>query len=47
MKESFGNWFKKACEAAEVKAAHGLRNVSATRAAEAGAAEAELNAMFC
>jgi integrase len=49
-KESFGNWFKRACTEAGVnddgKAAHGLRKVSATRAAEAGATEAELNAMF-
>lgn len=49
-KASFGNWFKKACKAAGVdepgKAAHGLRKVAATRAAEAGATEAELNAMF-
>lgn len=50
VKESFGTWFKKACKAAGVdedgKAAHGLRKVAATRAAEAGATEAELNAMF-
>jgi integrase len=50
VKESFGNWFKKACKAAGVnddgKASHGLRKVAATRAAEAGATEAELNAMF-
>lgn len=50
VKESFGTWFKNACKAAGVdgdgKAAHGLRKVAATRAAEAGATEAELNAMF-
>ena len=49
-KESFGNWFKRACTEAGIKedgkAAHGLRKVAATRAAEAGATEAELNAMF-
>lgn len=49
-KESFGNWFKEACKAAGIdedgKAAHGLRKVAAMRAAEAGATEAELNAMF-
>lgn len=50
VKESFGTWFKNACKAAGVdddgKAAHGLRKVAASRAAEAGATEAELNAMF-
>lgn len=50
VKESFGTWFKLACKGAGVdddgKAAHGLRKVAATRAAEAGATEAELNAMF-
>ncbi|MEN6302238.1 MAG: tyrosine-type recombinase/integrase [Armatimonadia bacterium] len=50
VKESFGNWFKAACRAAGIaedgKAAHGLRKVAASRAAEAGATEAELNAMF-
>lgn len=50
VKESFGNWFKEACKEAGVrdggKAAHGLRKVAASRAAEAGATEAELNAMF-
>lgn len=49
-KESFGNLFKDACTAAGVvtkkKAAHGLRKVGATRAAENGATEAELNAIF-
>lgn len=50
VKESFGTWFKAACKAAGIddagKASHGLRKVAATRAAEAGATEAELNAMF-
>lgn len=49
-KESFGNLFKKACKAAGVdakkKAAHGLRKAGATRAAENGATESELNAIF-
>jgi integrase len=46
-KESFGNWFRWACEAAKVPgAAHGLRKAGATRAAEAGATTAQLKAMF-
>jgi site-specific recombinase XerD len=49
-KESFGNMFKDACRAAGVvenkKAAHGLRKVGATRAAENGATVAELEAIF-
>lgn len=46
-KESFGNAFRKACNAAGVKkSAHGLRKIAATRAAEAGATVAELEAMF-
>jgi integrase len=49
-KESFGNAFKAACRAAGVnekgKAAHGLRKVGATRAAENGATVAELEALF-
>lgn len=49
-RESFGNWFKKACKAAGVdesgKAAHGLRKIAAVRCAENGATELELNAMF-
>lgn len=49
-KESFGNAFKEACRAAGVnenkKAAHGLRKVGATRAAENGATVAELEALF-
>lgn len=49
-KESFGNAFKDACKEAGVnapkKAAHGLRKVAATRAAENGATEFELMAIF-
>ena len=46
-KESFGNWFRDACKAAGVPgAAHGLRKAGATRAAEAGATERELMAIF-
>jgi integrase len=49
-KESFGNAFKDACRAAGIndagKAAHGLRKVGATRAAENGATVAELEALF-
>ena len=46
-KESFGNWFRKACHAANVPgAAHGLRKAGAVRAAENGATEAQLNALF-
>lgn len=46
-KESFGNWFREACKAAGVPgAAHGLRKAGATRAAENGATESELEAIF-
>jgi integrase len=46
-KESFGNEFKAACKAAGVPgSAHGVRKIAATRAAEAGATEAELMAIF-
>lgn len=46
-KESFGIWFRKACKAAGVPgAAHGLRKAGATRAANNGATEAELEAIF-
>lgn len=46
-KESFGNWFRDACNAAGVPgAAHGLRKAGATRAANNGATEAELEALF-
>lgn len=46
-KESFGNWFARICRAAGVQGrAHGLRKIGAQRAAEAGATEAELEALF-
>jgi integrase len=46
-KESFGNAFADACRAAGFrKSAHGCRKIAATRAAEAGATVAELNAIF-
>src|SRR6516225_10053444 len=46
-KESFGNMFKAACKAAGVPgSAHGIRKIAATRAANAGATEAELMAIF-
>jgi integrase len=46
-KESFGNWFRDACEAASVPSrAHGMRKAGATRAANNGATEAELEAIF-
>lgn len=49
-KESFGNMFKEACVAAGVaqnkKAAHGLRKIGATRAADNGATEHQLMAIF-
>jgi len=46
-KESFGNMFRKACNAAGIaKSAHGLRKLAATRAAEAGLSVAELESVF-
>jgi len=46
-KESFGNEFKAACKAAGVPgSAHGVRKIAATRAADHGATEAELMAIF-
>jgi integrase len=56
-KEALGNFFREAVEAAGIPvtrrgskdkgyAGHGLRKASATIAAESGATEAELNAMF-
>jgi integrase len=46
-KESFGNKFKAACKAAGVPgSAHGVRKIAATRAANAGATVAELEAIF-
>lgn len=46
-KESFGTWFREACNAAGVPgSAHGLRKAGATRAAENGATVAMLEALF-
>lgn len=46
-KESFGNWFGDICRKTGVKGtAHGLRKAGATRAAEQGASESELEAIF-
>ncbi|GEP11262.1 hypothetical protein MGN01_31070 [Methylobacterium gnaphalii] len=46
-KESFGTWFGKICRAARCPgSAHGLRKAGARRAAEEGATEAQLNALF-
>lgn len=46
-KESFGNWFREACISAGVeKSAHGLRKTAATRMANNGASEKELDAVF-
>jgi integrase len=47
-KESFGNYFRVACDKAGVfgKSAHGLRKVGATRAAENGATGHQLMALF-
>lgn len=46
-KESFGNLFREACNAAGVtKSAHGLRKTAAEFAAEAGSTVSELDAMF-
>ena len=46
-KESFGNEFKAACKAAGVPgSAHGVRKIAATRAANNGATEAQLMAIF-
>lgn len=46
-KESFGNMFRAACNAAGIKkSAHGVRKIGATRAAEAGATVGELEALF-
>jgi integrase len=47
VKESFGNWFRQACTAAKCQgSAHGLRKAGATRAAENGATERQLMALF-
>jgi integrase len=46
-KESFGNWFRDVCGKAECPgSAHGLRKAGATRAAERGATERQLMAIF-
>jgi integrase len=46
-KESFGNAFADACRTAGInKSAHGLRKLAATRAANAGATESQLKAIF-
>jgi integrase len=46
-KESFGNWFREACNTAGVTgAAHGLRKACATRFANCGFTEAELESWF-
>jgi len=46
-KESLGNAFQDACRAAGIrKSAHGLRKAAATRAANAGATVAQLEAIF-
>lgn len=46
-KESFGNMFREACNAAGVtKSAHGVRKIAATRAANKGATVAQLEAIF-
>jgi integrase len=46
-KETFGNEFRKACKAAGVPgSAHGVRKIAATRAANAGATVAQLEAIF-
>jgi len=47
VKESFGNWFREACRAAGCPgSAHGLRKAGARRAAERGATERQLMAIF-
>lgn len=46
-KESFGNYFREACnEAGLTKSAHGLRKLAATRLADGGATDAMLDAWF-
>jgi integrase len=46
-KEGFGNEFREACRAAGVHgSAHGVRKIAATRAANAGATVAQLEAIF-
>lgn len=46
-KESFGNLFREACDAAKVNgSAHGVRKIAATTAANNGATVAQLKALF-
>ncbi len=46
-KQAFGNWFRDACRKAGVLGSpHGLRKAGATRAADNGATEAQLEAIF-
>ncbi|WP_336288612.1 tyrosine-type recombinase/integrase [Bartonella sp. CB60] len=46
-KESFGNLFREACNAAGIKkSAHGLRKLAATRAANSGATLSQMKALF-
>ena len=47
VKESFGNWFREVCRRASCPgSAHGLRKAGASRAAEHGATERQLMAIF-
>lgn len=47
VKESFGNWFRQVCRQAGCPgSAHGLRKAGATRAAQHGATERQLMAIF-
>jgi integrase len=47
VKESFGNWFRDVCRAAKCPGgAHGIRKAGAARAAERGASERQLMAIF-
>src|SRR5439155_23667877 len=47
VKESFGTWFREACRKARCPgSAHGLRKAGATRAAERGASERQLMAIY-
>lgn len=47
VKEGFGNWFREVCnKAGVIGSAHGLRKAGATRAAENGATDRQLMALF-
>lgn len=47
VKESFGTWFREVCrEAGCPGSVHGLRKAGAVRAAEAGASNQEMMALF-